>query len=118
MPRRTAAALLTTGLLTSLAIVAPTPASATVLVSQPASHVCRSHHFKVGVWYQDSGGSHKYRVRVYNPNHHKVLDRHGRAVNSHWTYWHIKASKVGTYRTKYTFANGKSYVAKTHSKAC
>ena len=37
---------------------------AVVLVNQPAARVCTGHTFRVGVWYQRSGGSRAYRVAV------------------------------------------------------
>jgi hypothetical protein len=105
--------------LSAAGVLSASPAAADVLVNQPAQHVCVGHSFKVGVWYQSySGGSRKYRVRVFAPNGTKLLDRHGKAHSAHWKYWHIQATSHGTYRTKYNTPNGKPYIAKTHARSC
>jgi hypothetical protein len=98
------------------------PASATVLINQPAARVCIGHRFKVGVWYQQSsGGSRRYRVTVRNPHGTVVLSRHGRAPSAHWLFWHVRASQVGTYHTVYrTIVGGKwrPYRATTKAHHC
>jgi hypothetical protein len=83
-------------------LAATVPASADVLVNQPASSVCVGKTFKVGVWYQQfSGGPRAYRVAVYNPSWRRVLYKHGRAPSSHWKFWRIRASRTGKYHTVY-----------------
>jgi hypothetical protein len=79
-----------------------TAAPATVLVNQPASAVCVGKTFKVGVWYQQSGGSRAYRVAVYNPRGARVFYRHGSAPTAHWSFWRVRAKLAGTYLTTYS----------------
>jgi hypothetical protein len=94
--------------LVTLPIIGPASAAvsgfahpSTVLVNQPVSRVCVGKTFKVGVWYQRSGGSRIYHVSVYNPSGHRVFYRQGRASSAHWTFWHIRARVAGKYRTVY-----------------
>jgi hypothetical protein len=77
-------------------------APATVLVNQPAAAVCVGKTFKVGVWYQQSGGSRAYRVAVYNPRGVRVFYRHGSAPTAHWSFWRVRAKLAGTYLTTYS----------------
>ncbi len=104
------------------ALAAAVPASAVVLVNQPASSVCVGNTFKVGVWYQQfSGGSRKYRVAVYNPHWRRVLHKRGRAPSSHWRFWRIHARSIGKYHTVYrTRYQGKwiRYRAITKARRC
>jgi len=79
----------------------PTVITSAVLVSYPQPRVCIGHKFTVGVFHQPgSGGSHAYRVSVYNPAHQRILYRHGYAT-SHWKLWRIRATKAGRYHTIY-----------------
>jgi len=73
-----------------------------VLVNQPAARVCTGHTFRVGVWYQRSGGSRAYRVAVYGPHGKRIFYRHGRAPSGNWRFWRITAVRTGTYRTVYS----------------
>jgi hypothetical protein len=73
-----------------------------VLVNQPVARVCTGHTFKVGVWYQRSGGSRAYRVAVYGPHGKRIFYRHGRAPSGDWKFWRITAARTGTYRTVYS----------------
>jgi hypothetical protein len=73
-----------------------------VLVNQPVARVCTGHTFKVGVWYQQSGGSRAYRVAVYGPHGKRIFYRHGRAPSGDWKFWRITAARTGTYRTVYS----------------
>jgi hypothetical protein len=96
---------------------------AVVLVNQPAARVCTGKTFKVGVWYQQSGGSRAYRVAVYNPRGHRIFYRHGRAPLGNWKFWRIRAWRAGTYRTVYSGHWKKptvwtKYRAKTRSRHC
>src|ERR1022692_89387 len=79
----------------------PAVITSAVLVNYPAPRVCTGHRFTVGVFRQPgSGGSHAYRVSVYNPAHQRILYRHGYAT-SHWKRWRIRTTKAGTYHTIY-----------------
>jgi hypothetical protein len=96
---------------------------ATVLVNQPASTVCVGKTFKVGVWFQRSGGSRAYRVAVYNPRGALVFYRHGNAPSARWAFWRIRAKLAGTYRTVYSGHWKKPKVwtkfrAKTRARHC
>lgn len=75
--------------------------TAGVLVNQPPGRICVGKKFQIGVWYQQSGGSHRYRVDVYNPRGVRVFHRHGRAPSSHWRFWKVRAKMAGKYRTVY-----------------
>jgi hypothetical protein len=77
-------------------------APASVLVNQPAAAVCVGKTFRVGVWYQPSGGSRAYRVAVYSPRGKRVFYRHGRAPSGHWDFWRIRAKLAGAYHTVYS----------------
>jgi hypothetical protein len=69
-----------------------------VLVNQPASRVCTGNRFTVGVWYQQfSGGSRAYRVLVFDPSGKLIFYRRGYASPAAWTFWHIRATRVGNY---------------------
>jgi hypothetical protein len=97
------------------------PASASVLFNVPAARVCVGHTFKVGVWYQQSGGSRKYRVTVRNPHGTVVLYKHGEAPTLRWRYWHVRARDAGRYHTVYrTIVSGKwkPYRAVTKAHRC
>jgi hypothetical protein len=77
-----------------------------VLVNQPASRVCTGNRFTVGVWYQQfSGGSRAYRVLVFNPSGKLILYRRGYASPAAWTFWHVRATRVGNYHTTYKVKN-------------
>jgi hypothetical protein len=94
-----------------------------VLVNQPASKVCVGHKFTVGVWYQQiSGGSRAYRTLVYNPSWTLIFHRSGLASPTAWTFWHIRASRIGNYHTTYKIRNGSGqwirYRAVTRSHRC
>jgi hypothetical protein len=98
---------------------------AVVLVNQPAARVCTGHTFKVGVWYQRSGGSPAYRVAVYNPRGRRIFYRHGAASSARWKFWRIRAWRAGTFRTVYSghWNPGKpsswvKYRARTRSRRC
>jgi hypothetical protein len=95
--------------------VTPAVAPAVVLVNQPASAVCVGKTFRVGVWYQRSGGSRAYRVAVYSPRRKRVFYRHGRAPSAHWDFWRIPAKLAGAYHTVYS-AHWKSRSAWTRYK--
>jgi hypothetical protein len=103
---------------------AVTPVTPTVvLVNQPPARVCVGQKIKVGVWYQPSGGSRRYRVDVYNPKGKRVFHRHGRATSAHWRFWYVPATMAGRYRTVYWghFRNAKDwtpYRAKTIAHHC
>jgi hypothetical protein len=90
-------------------LAATVPASAVVLVNQPASSVCVGKTFKVGVWYQQfSGGSRAYRVAVYDPSWRRVLYKQGQASSSQWRFWRVGAIHAGKYHTVYqTRSNGR-----------
>jgi hypothetical protein len=96
---------------------------ASVLVNQPASTVCVGRTFRVGVWYQPSGGSRAYRLAVYNPRGRRVFYRHGQAPSKHWAFWRIRARMAGRYRTVYS-GHWKSrsvwsqYKATTRARRC
>jgi hypothetical protein len=98
------AAVLSTGAALAPAASAsahPAVITSAVLVTYPAPRVCTGHRFTVGVFHQSgSGGSHAYRVSVYNPAHQQILYRHGYAT-SHWKLWKIRTTKAGTYHTIY-----------------
>jgi hypothetical protein len=99
-----------------------TPAMAQVLVNQPASRVCVSRTFKVGVWYQDfTGGSRAYRLDVYGPGGSRILHKHGDASATAWKFWHVRATRTGKYRTVY-FTRSKGawhpYRAATKAHRC
>jgi hypothetical protein len=90
------------------AVIAPAPASAAsarpavVLVNQPRASACVGKTFKVGVWYQQSGGSRAYRIAVYSPGGARIFYRHGRAPTANWKFWKIRANRAGKYRTVYS----------------
>jgi hypothetical protein len=95
----------------------PTVITSTVLVNFPAPRVCIGHRFTVGVFHQPgSGGSHAYRVSVYNPAHHRILYRHGRAT-SHWKLWRVRATRAGAYHTVY-HADGVRVRYPTRAHSC
>jgi hypothetical protein len=104
------------------ALATTVPASAVVLVNQPASAVCVGKTVKVGVWYQQfSGDSRRYRVAVYNPHWRRVLYKRGRAPSSHWRFWRVRATRTGKYHTVYrTRYQGKwiRYPAITRAHRC
>jgi hypothetical protein len=88
-----------------------------VLVNYPVPRVCAGHRFTVGVFHQPgSGGSHAYRVSVYNPAHQRILYRHGYAT-SHWKFWRIRTAKAGTYHTIY-HADGVRVRYPTRARGC
>lgn len=94
-----------------------------VLVNQPASLVCVGKTFRVGVWYQQSGGSRAYRVDVYNPRGQRVLYKHGQAPSGQWRFWKVRARLAGKYRTVYWTHLGHSrswspYRATTKARHC
>ena len=94
-----------------------------VLVNQPPARVCLGRKIQVGVFYQRSGGSRRYRVDVYNPKGKRVFHRHGRAPSSHWRFWYVRAAMVGRYRIVYWghFKNPKTwtpYRARTIARHC
>jgi hypothetical protein len=77
-----------------------------VLVNQPASRVCTGNRFTVGVWYQQfSGGSRAYRVLVFSPSGTLIFYRSGYASSAAWTFWHIRATRIGDYHTTYKVKN-------------
>jgi len=96
------------------------PASAAVLVNAPRAHVCVGHSFRVGVWYQAfSGGSRHYRVRVWNPAGHKLLDVSGRAPSAAWRFWRIHPHRRGVFKTVYGFGAAAPPVTfRTRARAC
>jgi hypothetical protein len=94
-----------------------------VLVNQPPARVCVGRTIQVGVWYQQSGGSRRYRVDVYNPKGKRVLHRHGRAPSSHWRFWYVRAAMAGRYRIVYWghFKNPRTWTpfrARTIARHC
>jgi hypothetical protein len=94
-----------------------------VLVNQPPARVCVGQKIQVGVWYQPSGGSRRYRVDVYNPKGKRIFHRHGRAPSSHWRFWYVRAAMAGRYRVVYWghFKNPKTwtpYRTKTIAHHC
>jgi hypothetical protein len=94
-----------------------------VLVNQPASSVCVGKTFRVGVWYQQSGGSRAYRVDVYSPHGQRVLYKHGQAPSAQWRFWKVRARVAGKYRTVYWTHVGHSgawsaYRATTRARHC
>ena len=94
----------------------PVIASA-VLVNYPAPRVCTGHRFTVGVFHQPgSGGSHAYRISVYNPARQRIFYRHGYAT-SHWKFWGIRTTKDGTYHTIY-HADGVRVRYPTRAHSC
>jgi hypothetical protein len=98
-------------------------APASVLVNQPAATVCVGQTFRVGVWYQPSGGSRAYRLAVYNPRGTRVFYRHGQAPAKNWVFWRIRARRAGRFRTVYS-GHWKSrsawstYTAVTRARRC
>lgn len=111
------------------AVIVPAQASAAsvrpavVLVNQPRAKVCVGKTFTVGVWYQQSGGSHAYRIAVYSPSGARIFARHGRAPASHWKFWKIRATRAGKYRTVYSGhwkrpAVWTKYRASTRARRC
>ena len=80
---------------------AGTVAPAVVLVNQPPARICVGKKIQVGVWYQPSGGSRRYRVDVYNPKGKRVFHRHGKATSAHWRFWYVPTTMAGRYRTVY-----------------
>jgi hypothetical protein len=105
------------------AAAASTVAPSVVLVNQPPSRICVGRKIQVGVWYQRSGGSRRYRVDVYNPKGKRVFHRHGRAPSSHWRFWYVRAAMAGRYRIVYWghFKNPKTwtpYRARTIARHC
>jgi hypothetical protein len=98
-------------------------APAVVLVNQPASRVCTGNRFTVGVWYQQfSGGSRAYRVLVFSPSGKLIFYRRGYASPAGWTFWHIRATRVGNYHTTYKVKNSSGqwsrYRTVTRSHRC
>jgi hypothetical protein len=94
-----------------------------VLVNQPPARVCVGRKIQVGVWYQPSGGSRRYRVDVYSPKGQRVFHRHGRAPSSHWRFWYVRAAMAGRYRIVYWghFKNPKTWTpfrARTIARQC
>jgi hypothetical protein len=114
-----AAALSAGGALAPAASASTRPAAITsaVLVNYPSPRVCTGNRFTAGVFHQpDSGGSHAYRVSVYNPAHQRILYRHGYAT-SHWKFWKIRTTKSGTYHTVY-HADGVRVRYPTRAHSC
>ncbi len=105
MPRWCYAALLAASLAAALLVPAEASAAplrpAVVLVNQPVPSVCVGRTFKVGVWYQQSGGSRAYRLDVYSPRGRRVLYKHGQAPTVNWKFWKVRATMAGKYRTVY-----------------
>jgi len=100
----------------ALAVITP----ADTLISQPVPRVCHYHRFKVGVFAQPgtSRANRRYVVNVYNPKRVRVLHKYGRALTSHWLFWHPKALKLGRYHTIYkTWHNGMLYRSKYVTKS-
>jgi hypothetical protein len=91
-------------------VMATAPSAlADTLINTPVARVCHYHRFTVGVWAQPgtSWANRRYVVKVYNPNHVRVLYKRGHAPTSHWLFWHPKAWLLGKYRTYYkTWHNG------------
>src|ERR1700733_2003961 len=94
---------------------------ADVLVNSPASSVCLGRTFQVGVWYQSySGGPHAYWVEVFASSGKLVLNHFGDAPTV-WSYWNVRASAVGTYRTIYITPaknEGVTTVERTTAERC
>ena len=95
----------------------PATMSAAVLVQYPPPRVCLGHHFTVGVWSQPGTADRAYRVAVYNPDHQRILYRHGRAPTSHWKTWKVHATRLGTYHTVY-HADGVRVRYPTRAHSC
>jgi hypothetical protein len=105
------------------AVAVSTVTPLVVLVNQPPARVCVGREIQVGVWYQQSGGSRRYRVDVYDPKGKRVLHRHGRAPSAHWRFWYVRAAMAGRYRIVYWghFKNPKTwtpYRARTIARPC
>lgn len=78
--------------------------SQVVLVNQPPARVVLGHTFPVGVWYQSfSGGARYCHVAVYQPGGKLIFYWAGRASSATWYIWHIRASRLGNYRTTYHY---------------
>ena len=104
------------GLLSSV-----TTANADVLVNSPAPSVCAGSTFQVGVWYQSySGGPHAYWLEVFGPTGQLLLNRFGDATTT-WTFWAVRTTKVGVYRSVYVTPSGVQgfeYTGRTTAHAC
>jgi hypothetical protein len=70
-------------------------AGATVEFNSPKSAVCVGGTFEIGVWYQSSGGSHAYTVRISSPSGKVVFEHRGNATTT-WRMWNIRAAQAGT----------------------
>jgi hypothetical protein len=111
-----AGALIGITILTSV-MMSP-PAGATVEFNSPKSAVCVGGTFKIGVWYQSSGGSHAYTVRVSSPSG-KVVFEHGGNATTTWRMWNIRAAQAGTYKTLYTSVSPKGQLTwRTTARVC
>ena len=94
------------------------PAGATVEFNSPKSAVCVGGIFKIGVWYQSSGGSHAYTVRVSSSSGKVVFELRGNATTT-WRMWNIRAAQAGTYKTLYTSVSPKGQLTwRTTARAC
>lgn len=90
------------------------------LISEPATHVCHYHRFRVGVWAQPgtSRANRRYVVNVYNPDSVRVMHKFGHAPTSSWLFWHPRAWKLGKYHTIYkTWYNGVLYRSRYVTKS-
>jgi hypothetical protein len=111
-----AGALIVITLVTSFMM--STPVGATVEFNAPRSAVCVGSTFEIGVWYQSSGGSHAYSVRVSDPSGKVVFDHRGNATTT-WRMWNIRATHVGTYKTLYTSVSPKGHLTlRTLARSC
>src|ERR1039457_5433378 len=111
-----AGALIGITILTSV-MMSP-PAGATVEFNSPKSAVCVGGIFKIGVWYQSSGGSRAYTVRVSSPSGKVVFELRGSATTT-WRMWNIRAAQAGTYKTLYTSISPKSqFTLRTTARVC
>lgn len=71
---------------------------------------------------QFSGGSRAYRVLVFSPSGKLIFYRRGYASPTVWTFWHIRATRVGNYHTTYKVKNSSGqwsrYRTVTRSQHC
>jgi hypothetical protein len=103
------------------ALLPASPASALVLINEPAASVKAGHTFTVGDWFQEySGGSRWFATNVYSPSGARVFHEVGYAPSSHWDFWNIRATRIGSYKVRYEFRlrNGHDgyfwYTVKSH----
>lgn len=96
-------------------------ASADVLVNAPSASVCAGSSSRVGVWYQSfSGGPRAYWVEEFGPSGKLLLNRFGDSATT-WTFWNVRTTNAGVYRTVYVTPSGLQgyeYTLRTVARAC